>query len=203
VGTSWVLATALDAVSGMVVAAFVDVVGGDVAAKRRGSGLERRGSGGCRGAVGRLGKVCRRFCGARGGFGAEDRVVVVVVDVVGIVDGGCAGVVNDDVVALAVKGRLVTRAAGSFSVWVVASVVSVVVCILKSMQSVVSAFFSEYKCSLSGGSVCRAAHRRSGAGLVCTAVSEVVVGVCVGVLQGLVFVCFATHCLRSFLIPAS
>jgi hypothetical protein len=88
VGTSWVLATALDAVSGVVVAAFVDVVGGDVAAKWQGLGLERRGSGGCRGAVGRLSKVCRRFCGARGGFGAGDRVVVAVVDNVDNVDGG-------------------------------------------------------------------------------------------------------------------
>jgi hypothetical protein len=84
--------------------------------------------------------------------------VVAVVDVVGVVDGGCAGVVNDDMVALAVKGRLVTRAAGSFSVWVVASVVSVVVCILNSTQSAVRASFSEVGPSSSSGTVCRAAH---------------------------------------------
>jgi hypothetical protein len=154
----WVLDEAWVVVWGMVAAGFVTVVGCDMAAGQQGSGHERRGSGGCRGAVGRLGKVCRHFCGARGGFGAGDRLVVAIVDIVGIVDGGCAGIVNDDMVALAVKGRLVMRAAGLFSVWVVASVGSVVVCILKSMQSIVSMFFSEYKCLLSGGSICRAAH---------------------------------------------
>jgi hypothetical protein len=75
--------------------------------------------------------------------------------------------------------------------------------VLESTRVAVCAFFGGVEPSSSGGSVFRAAHRCSGAGLVCTAVSEVVVGVCVGVLQGLVFVCFAIHCLRSSLIPAS
>jgi hypothetical protein len=92
--------------------------------------------------------------------------VVVVVDVVGSVDGGCAAVVSDVVALLAGKGGLVTRAVGSFSVWVVTPVVSVVVCVLKSAQSTVRTFFSKVESSSSGGSVCRAAHRRSGVAIV-------------------------------------
>ena len=42
------LDAALDAVSGVSAAGFVVVVGGDVAAELRGSGLERGGCGGCR-----------------------------------------------------------------------------------------------------------------------------------------------------------
>jgi hypothetical protein len=51
-GTSWVLGTALDAVSSVVVAGFVITVGGDVAAERRGLGLVWRGCGGCGGCRG-------------------------------------------------------------------------------------------------------------------------------------------------------
>jgi hypothetical protein len=79
--------------------------------------------------------------------------VVVVVDVVGVVDGGCASVVSDDMAALTDALGRVTGAVG--------------------------------------------------AGLVCVAVSTVAVAVCVGVPQGLAFVCFAIHCLRSSLIPAA
>jgi hypothetical protein len=61
--------------------------------------------------------------------------VVAIVDVVDNVDGGCASVVSDDMAALTDESRCVTGAVGSFSVWVVASVVFVLVCILKSTQS--------------------------------------------------------------------
>ena len=84
--------------------------------------------------------------------------MVVVVDDVGDIDGGCAGAVSGDVAVLAGQGGLETRAVGSFSVWVASSVVVVVVCIPKSMRSIVSAFFSQVTPLSSGGSVCRAAH---------------------------------------------
>jgi hypothetical protein len=96
-----VLDSALDAVSGVVTTGFVVVVGGDVATKRRGSGCERRGWGDSRGGLGRPGSVCRRFRGAGGRFGAGGMVWVVVVDVVGVVDvadGGCANVVSGGLV---------------------------------------------------------------------------------------------------------
>jgi len=47
-------------------------------------------------------------------------------------------------------------------VWVVASVVLVVVWILKSMQSAVCVFFSKFEFSSLGGSICRVAHQCSG-----------------------------------------
>ena len=52
--------------------------------------------------------VCRRFRGAGGVVGAGNGAVVVVVDDVGIVDGGCAGVDGGVVAALAGAGGLVT-----------------------------------------------------------------------------------------------
>jgi hypothetical protein len=83
-------------VLGAVAAGFVTVVDCDVAAEQRGSGLDRRGwELGC-GAVGRLGSVCRRFRGVGGCFRAGDRVVEVVVNSVGVVDGGCAGIISGD-----------------------------------------------------------------------------------------------------------
>ena len=55
-------------------------------------------------------------------------MVVVAVDIVGVVDGGCVGVVNGDVAALGGLGGpvtravgSVTRAVGSVSVWAVGS----------------------------------------------------------------------------------
>jgi hypothetical protein len=45
VGTSLVLAMALDTISGMVVATFVIIVGGDMMAEQWGSGLGSRGCG--------------------------------------------------------------------------------------------------------------------------------------------------------------
>jgi hypothetical protein len=62
-----------------------------------GSGCERRGWGLGWGAVGWLGSECRHFRGADGCSEAGSEVVVAVVDDVGVVDGGCAGVVGDDV----------------------------------------------------------------------------------------------------------
>jgi hypothetical protein len=69
-------------------AGFVVVVGGDMAAELRGSGLERGGCGGCRDELGRSGSVCHRFPDVRGGSEAGDRVVVVVDNSVDAVDGG-------------------------------------------------------------------------------------------------------------------
>ena len=69
----------------------------DVAAERRGSGLERGGWGLSWGTVGRPGSQCRRSRGAGGRFGAGEGVVVVVVNDVDVVDGGCADVVSGDV----------------------------------------------------------------------------------------------------------
>ena len=55
------LDAALDTVFRVVVAGNPGVGNCDVVAKRRGSGLERRAWGSTSGAVGRLGRVCRRF----------------------------------------------------------------------------------------------------------------------------------------------
>jgi hypothetical protein len=82
----------------------VGVSGCDVATDKGSSGRELRGWGlGC-GAVGRLGRVCHRFRGVWSRFGAADRVEVVVDDSIGVVDGsndmadgGCGGIVSDDV----------------------------------------------------------------------------------------------------------
>jgi hypothetical protein len=81
----------------------VGISGCDVAMDRGGSGHELRGWGlGC-GAVGQLSRVCHCFQGVWSRFGAGDRVVVVVDDSVGIVDGsndvadgGCDGIVSCD-----------------------------------------------------------------------------------------------------------
>jgi hypothetical protein len=57
----WVLASALGAVSEVVV---VDGIGVDVCAVAMavdGSGRKTRGCGACRGAVGRSGSICHRF----------------------------------------------------------------------------------------------------------------------------------------------
>ena len=66
-------------------------------------------------------------------------MVVVVVDVVDVVDGGCAAIVTDDVATLGELVGLVTKALGSSVVWVNASVVSVVVSVLKSALGTVFA----------------------------------------------------------------
>jgi hypothetical protein len=50
--------------------------------------------------------MCRRFRGVWGWFEAWDEVVVVVVDVVGVVDGGCAAVVSSNVAAFTGTGAV-------------------------------------------------------------------------------------------------
>jgi hypothetical protein len=93
----WVLAVVQVDVLGAVAAAVGTVVDDDVAVAVSGSGCERRGWGLGWGAVGWLGSECRHFRGAGGCSEAGSEVVVAVVDNVGVVDGGCAGVVGDDV----------------------------------------------------------------------------------------------------------
>ena len=96
--------------------------------------------------------------------------MVVVVNDIDSVDGGCAGVANDDVASSWVVLGCVSRGA----VCIEASAVEgVVVWVLKSMRGIVCVLFSRVVPLLSGGSVCRAAHRCSGAALVCEAVSSV------------------------------
>jgi hypothetical protein len=73
----WVLETAQVVVSGVVATDFVAVVGCDVVVAVGGPGRETRGSGVCRGAVGRLGSVYRRLRDAGGSFEVGGKVVVV------------------------------------------------------------------------------------------------------------------------------
>jgi hypothetical protein len=157
VGAVWVLTVAQVVVSRVVSAGNVGVGSGDVAVAGCGSRCETGGLGVDWGAVGRFGSVCRRLRGAGGSFEARAELVVVVLDVVDIVDGTDGAVASDDVAVNGDGGGLVA-----------------VVWVLESTRSVVSAFFVEVEVSSSGGSVCRAAHRRSWAGLVCTAVSTAV-----------------------------
>ena len=93
----WVLDEALAVISELAVVDAAVVVGGDVAVATGGSGCKRRGWRlGC-GGVGWSGGWCRHSRGVGGGFEAVEEVVVVVDDVVGVVDGGCAAVVDGDV----------------------------------------------------------------------------------------------------------
>ena len=112
-------------------------------------------------------------------------------DVVGVVDGGCVGVVGSDVAAS--RGVL----GCSTRVCVAVSVVWGVAWVLKSTP----AFFNVVSSSFSGGSFCRVAQRRSGAASVCTAVSMVIVVVWVLPSVVSVVVCFPFHRLRSSAIP--
>ena len=113
-------------------AALVAVADGDMAVSVGSSGCEGGSWGRGWGAVGLSRSECRRSEGPGGGSGAKGPVVVVVLDDVVIVDGGCAAVVTDDVATLGELVGLVTKALGSSVVWVDASVVSVVVSVLKS-----------------------------------------------------------------------
>jgi hypothetical protein len=126
-------------------------------------------------------------------------VVVAVVDDVG---GGCAGVVNSDVVAS--RGGL----DGLTKVWVAVSVVLGVVWTLRSTWGVVSAFFVKVGLSSSGGSVWRAAHRRSGVPLVWKVVSAVVgaawvLALTVVVIAGVVWVSTLVVVTASVWVSAS
>jgi hypothetical protein len=111
----WVLDVALLIVSRVIAAVVAAVVGCDVVAERWGLGLDKRGWEPGWGAVGRLGSVFHRLQGARGSFGARDKVVEVVVNnvhnvdgSVNVADGGCVSIVNGDVADSSGDGRLGT-----------------------------------------------------------------------------------------------
>ena len=93
----WVLDTALLAVSGVATAGVAAVVGSDVAVVTGGSWCLIKGQGLGWGAMGWPGSECHRFQGPGGCFEAWDEVIVVVINDVGAIDGGCAGVVKGDV----------------------------------------------------------------------------------------------------------
>jgi hypothetical protein len=82
---------------GAVAAVVVTIVGSGVAVVTGGSGCEMRGWEACWGAMAQPGSECRRLRGAGSRFGAGEGVVVVVDDIVGVIDGGCAAVVSGDV----------------------------------------------------------------------------------------------------------
>ena len=121
------LDTALVVVSWGVVAGIVAVVNSDVAVEWRGSGCK---TGGCVlrwGAMGWPGIECHCFGGAGGQFEAGEGMVVVVVDIVGIIDGGCATVVSDDVAVGSGDDKLVRVSLwGAICVTALAVVVEVV-----------------------------------------------------------------------------
>ena len=155
----------------------------DMVAKRWGSGLKMGGCEGCRGGLGRPGRECRRFRGAGGWFEAGDGAVVAAVNVVGVVDGGCVGVINGDVAALGGVLGCSTRLCVAVSVvwgvaWALELMVEIVVvwvlafsrgrgcsslactAILQVFGSSVDIPTSFVRCGGSslGDSVCRAAH---------------------------------------------
>ena len=94
------LDAALDTVSEAIVADVVAIGSCDVVLAVGSSGLERRGCGLGRGAVDQPG-IQRHLSGGAGSSSevGEEQVVVVVNDV-GIVDGGCAGIISGDVAVL-------------------------------------------------------------------------------------------------------
>jgi hypothetical protein len=162
----WVLDDALVVVFRVVAAVFIAIVGGDMAAEQRGSGLKREGWGVCWGTVNWLGNVCHRLQGAGGRFGAGGKVVVVVVDDVGVVDGDCAGVVSGDVVVVDDVGVIDGGCAGVVSGDVVVGsdnegVVGVfsrgIVCVTASAVIVI-VWVVEFVLMRVVGSVCRAVH---------------------------------------------
>ena len=91
---------------------MVAVADGDVALASGGSGCRGRGPGCCWGAVGRPGIECRRSRALPGGSEAGGGAMVVVDDVVGVVDGGCASVVKGDVAGNGGGRGLVSTALG-------------------------------------------------------------------------------------------
>ena len=74
---------------------------------------------------------------------------MVVVNGVGTVDGGCAGVDGGDVAALAGKGGLVMRAVGSFLVWVVGMCVGAILWVLIVCSAVLELQITGRSCLLS------------------------------------------------------
>jgi hypothetical protein len=171
----WLLDGALFVVWRVAAAAVATVVGIDVVAGRRGSGLERRGWGVSRGAMDRVGSVCRRFRSFWGLFEVEGKVVVAVVNVVDVGDGGRVVVVHGDMAVVTGLGGLISGAVGAE--------VSLQAC--------------EAALQVLGGSVDVPASfsRRGGSSLgsVCVTVSAVEV-VLVGSPASSV-VCFPLHCL--------
>ena len=132
----WVLDVAQVVVPRVVATVFVAVIGCDVEAAVGGSGHETRGCRVCKGAVCRLGSVCRRSRGAGGSFDSGEQVVVVVVNNIGRCDGGCVDVGGGDVAVLAGKVTRVVGARELFSVWVVVSSVLGATWVLASLQVV-------------------------------------------------------------------
>ena len=140
------LVVAQGVVSG-VDAARMAVVNDDVTVERRGSGCRTGCWGLCFSAVGWAGSECRLFRDTGGSFEAGDGAVVVVVNDVVVVDGGCVGVVVGDMAASG--GVLVCSA----KVCVAFSLVLGAVWVLESTL----ACFSAVGLLLLSGSVCRAA----------------------------------------------
>jgi hypothetical protein len=175
------------------------VVCGDVAAKRRGS---RGSSGGWRlgwGVVGRSGSVCRRFRGAGGWFEAGKEVLVVVVNVVGsvdgsvdVADGSCDGIVNSDVARNGGVDRLVGVSLACMPVSQV----------LGSSVDIPASFSRRGGSSL--GTVCILASTMQ-VGVVCElvfVVTRVVGSVCM-LSSTLTLSCFVSHFSRSTVLPCS
>ena len=142
----WVLDVAQVVVLVVVVAGNVAVVDGDVAVELWGSGLKRRGCGSCWGSISRLSRVCCHFRDAGGSFSAGDRKVVVVVDNVVAVDGGCAGIVVGDMAMSRGVPECVSR------VCVAVSMVLGVTWVLKSMVEIVVIWDRAFSCSCDGSS---------------------------------------------------
>ena len=92
--------------------------------------------------MGSSGSECRRSEGPGGGSGAEGPVVVVVLDIVGVVDGGCVAIVKGEVAAGNGGDVLVTRAVGSSLVWVAVSMVVGPTWVLASLRLSSSASFA-------------------------------------------------------------
>jgi hypothetical protein len=112
-GAVWVLAVVPVDVLGVVVVAVGVGVADDVALKVDGSGCGPRAWKRCWGAICWFGSECCRFRGVSGCFNAVEVVVVAVVDVDVVVDGGCVGVVNGDVAVVMGLGGLISVAMGA------------------------------------------------------------------------------------------
>ena len=153
VAVVWVPDVALVVVFRPFGSTFVAVVENDAAVATGGSGRETRGWAVCGGVVSCLGRVWRRFREFWASFGAGDAAVVDIVDVVGVVDGGCACVDGGDVAVSEGSGGSVTMLLGG------------------SVD--IPAFLRSRDGSLSVGAVWTAADRRFGVPFVCEAVSAV------------------------------
>ena len=110
VAAVWVLDKTWVVISRVVVTGVAVVIGRDMVVRKWGSELKRGGWRRFWCVVHWPGSECHHFRGAGSSFGAGDKAVVVVDDVVGIIDGGCSGIVSGGVAALEGKGGLVMRA---------------------------------------------------------------------------------------------